>query len=387
MHELIKEKQVNWELLMQVLSGEKPDNHPDFIAWLEESEENRTLYAELSNDKIKRFNTRKMYKKVKREITGQSPKRSFSPIYRYAVAASVVLILSFTIYWGLGTKGSETLIAQEEALEEKAIEPGGKKAVLVLEDGSSVELKEIFTMIQNEGTVIRNDTTGVLAYNQKAPTGKKAEIHTIKVPLGGEYELKLSDGTNVFVNSGSTLRYPVFFDGDIRKVELTGEAYFDVTKSGIPFVVTTPNADIHVLGTAFNVSAYANEKVLNTTLVTGSILLKTPTNANGYLISPGQNLSMEKETEQVKIENVNTDMYTAWIHGEYVFRNQSLEDILLKLSKWYDFDIDFDKPEIKKMRFSGSVEKKRALGYFFHQIESVTNLKFKEYGNKVKVGY
>ncbi|MDR2917202.1 MAG: DUF4974 domain-containing protein [Tannerella sp.] len=387
MLKLIRKNRVDWDLLMRVLSGELPENDPDFVSWLAEDEENQTLYKSLvtpDRKDARLFNTKKMYRKVESELFGKPAGKSVRILLaKYAAAVSILAFLSLSAYYLIDKQKSKNVTIQTENLS-VLIEPGSKKALLVMEDGSSIELKDKFRLEKENGTVIENDTSGIVSFQQRK-LEVKPEYHSIKVPLGGEYELKLADGTRVFINSGSILKFPSFFAGKERRVELEGEAYFEVEKSEIPFIVRIQNAEIEVLGTSFNVSAYNEDPSLNATLITGSILMKTASNDKGYQLHPGQNLNLDKNSEQVKIENVDTEIYTAWIRGEYIFRNQSMEDILDKLSKWYDFEIKFENVEIKKMRFTGSVNKKRPLRYFLRQIQEVTNLKFNEYGNMIEV--
>ncbi len=387
MLKLIRKNDVDWELLMKVLSGELPESDPDFVSWLAEDEENQKLYKSLTTPDRKDtrlFNTKKMYRKVESELFGKPAGKSIHNIWlKYAVAASILALLSFSAYYLIDKQKDKNFIAQAES-SSVPIEPGSKKALLVMGDGSSLELKDEFQLEKDNGTVIKNDTFGIVSFQQHEQKAKP-EYHSIKVPLGGEYELKLADGTHVFINSGSILKFPSFFDGKERRVELEGEAYFEVEKSEYPFIVTIQNNEIEVLGTSFNVSAYNEDLSLNATLVTGSILMKTASNDKGYQLHPGQNLNLDKISEQVKIENVDTEIYTAWIRGEYIFRNQPMGDILERLSKWYDFEMKFENMEIKKMRFTGSVNKKRPLRYFLHQIQEVTNIKFNEYGNMIEV--
>jgi ferric-dicitrate binding protein FerR (iron transport regulator) len=166
-------------------------------------------------------------------------------------------------------------------------------------------------------------------------------------------------------------------------VELTGEAYFEVKKGDTPFIVKTPEAQITVTGTSFNVNAYQDSKMFQTTLVEGSVQINMSDKPDTYTLRPGNNFTLSKNSDEISIQKVNTDRYTSWMRGELIFRNQPLDDIFTSLKRWYDFEIEYNSPAIRTMRFSGSVEKKRPLDYFLNQIQTVTEIRYKAEGEKI----
>lgn len=276
---------------------------------------------------------------------------------------------------------SEQLIAEGEM--SKNLEHGSTNAYLQSSRGQSIDLSETFQIEKEDGAIISNDTLGIVSFEKNNSDVKEIESHTIYVPKGGEYELILADGSRVHLNSETHLTFPSYFDGDRRQVELTGEAFFEIKKSSRPFIVQTASMHIEVLGTTFNVSAYQDELFTNTTLVEGSVRVYTQNEDSSFSLKPGDNLHMDKVSNDVFIQKVNTDIYTAWVKGEFMFRNQPLNDIFTQLARWYDFTIEYEDPAIRDMKFTGSAEKVRSLDYLLTLIGSVTNLKYRQNGNHI----
>lgn len=385
---MIKNNYNRWKVLLKALSEEIPEDAPEFIAWLEEDEEHEHLYRTLKEgtDSDSLFDPDEMYRKIAREAGIEEPKRKLQSLiasWKYIAAVVLAAILSGTFYWYQKNALEEKMLAVVENPKEESPAPGSRKATLLLDDGSTVELNNEFEISKKDGTRINNDTTGRISYTKQKKSQVKPEHHTIQVPIGGEYELILADGTRVFLNSETKLTYPSFFEGDARSVKLEGEAYFDVAKNEKPFIVETDDVDINVLGTSFNLSAYDNEMGVATTLVTGSVEVKTKADDRSFQIAPGYQLTVDRSSGKVSKEKVETSIYTSWTKGEFIFRDQTMGNILTKLSRWYNFTIDYADPSIQDLRFTGSAEKKRPLAYFLNQIETVTNIKFKEYGNKI----
>ncbi len=373
-----------WELLCQVLAGEIPEDDPEFLAWLEKDKDNKSLFLSLKSDQPG-FDIDKIYQNIISK-TGipveEVPKKRFQiPVWVRYVSAITLIITAGVWYYFSQYQYNKKEIAQ---LIPQEIIPGSKKAMLTFSDGSTVPLDSEFEIEEKNGISINNDTTGgLLNYTSNTEKPKKIEYHTISIPIGGEYELKLSDGTHAYLNSGSKLIYPSYFEGNERHIKLEGEAFLDVAHTGQSFIVETENIELKVLGTSFNISSYGNDTEVATTLVSGSVEVKTKFNNESYLITPGHQLKFNKESKEVSQEKVNTEIYTAWVRGEFIFRNQSMDDILIKLSRWYDFSISYSDPSIKKLRFTGSAEKKRPIIYLLNQIEKVTDIKFKTNGKEI----
>ena len=276
---------------------------------------------------------------------------------------------------------------QENKIPEKAekniFDPGSKKAYLLSMKGEKIDLSESFEVEKEDGSVISNKSEGVISFQKATSVKEKIEQQTIYVPKSGEYELILADGSKVFLNSESQLTFPSYFEGDVRRVELTGEAYFEVKKDGKPFIIQTPDLSIEVLGTSFNVNAYRTNSYVNATLVEGSIRIQLPERQESFLLQPDHNFRLDKSSDEISVQQVDTDIYTAWVKGEFVFRNQPLAEIFAQLERWYDFKIIYENPDIGKMRFTGSAEKAKSLNYLLNLVQSVTDIQYKSEGDKI----
>ena len=297
---------------------------------------------------------------------------------KYAVSIAAVVLL------GIG--GSYFIFQEEDNLIEikkNVFDPGSKKAYLLSVEGEVTDLSNTFEVKKDDGTIITNNREGIISFQNTESVKRTIEQQTLYVPKGGEYELLLSDGSTVYLNSETQLIFPSSFEGETRQVELSGEAYFKVKKDAKPFIIKTSGLAIEVLGTSFNVNAYKSNSFINATLVEGSIQIRLPDNPEAILLKPENNLSLDKTTQELSIHNVNTNIYTAWVKGEFVFRNQSLRDIFSQLERWYDFVIIYRNPDIENMRFTGSAEKAKPLDFLLNQIQTVTDIKYKNEGDKI----
>lgn len=276
-----------------------------------------------------------------------------------AVVAAVVWIGADFINKGQNEQES-TLMAQQNLL------PGSRKAVIILSSG------------------IRRDLAGQSA-EQIDKMLAHADWATIEVPRGGEYHHTLADGTQVWLNSQSSLRFPSRFDGQgNRNVTISGEAYFDVAKDAShPFVVTTSRGDIRVLGTTFNITDYAGEP-LRTVLVTGSVSYTSPIGKERK-ITPSQMLTYDDKTGDIDVRHVDTSVYTSWIEHTYVFRDQSLDLIMATLARWYDFTPVFKDPKLKKLRFSGRLDRGEEINQLLDAYENVEDVEFRVHGKTIEI--
>jgi len=378
-----------WNLLLKVLTGEISEKDPVFQLWLAENNENKKLYLQLKGKRKKGcppLDKDKAFDNIS-DILDLNIRRKI-PFYqnhwfKYAASFLALVFVGLSAYLVLRTESNASGIIEYAKVEKNIFDPGTKKAYLLSSQGETLDLSETFERKNNDGTIISNKSEGVVSFQQSEPAKKKVEQHTIYVPKGGEYELLLADGSKVYLNSETQLVFPSHFEGDTRQVELTGEAYFEVKKGEKPFIVKTPDMQIKVLGTCFNVNAYQDNLSANTTLVEGSVQIDVPNKPVSYQLTPDNNFSIDKSSNEVSIQKVNTDIYTAWVKGEFVFRNQPLGDIFTQLTRWYDFEIEYERQVIPGLRFTGSAEKARSLDYLLDQIQSVTDIKYKNEGDKI----
>ena len=233
------------------------------------------------------------------------------------------------------------------------------------------------------------DTSYTLSYASidSLQTGtNELEYNKLIIPRGGEYTLKLSDGTEVILNSETNLKYPVLFAQNERKVYLEGEAFFNVKNSKeTPFIVTINDVEVKVYGTSFNVSAYTNENDIKTTLVEGSVGVSYPNNKDKpeQKLKPGQQFCYNKNTGKFNLKTVNTDLYTAWTKGIFVFENEPLDNILKKLARWYNFEFEFKDNKLKYQRFTGDLRRYDDIKKILDMISIASQVKFKIENTKV----
>ena len=341
-------------LIARYLSDEiGEEEQAELTRWRDESPENERLFQEICKEenikqnmqKRQTFHAEDGWEGVQRKIQRHRFRHRILNICKYAaIFIFPVAIATVAIY----KSGNEP---QPLSQVEEQIVPGGKKAVLILDNGEAIDLKSTsgVELKEKDGTVIQVDST-VLNYQQApARTSEKLAYNKVNVPRGGEYQLMLSDGSKVQLNSMSSIRFPVQFAQDCRLVELEGEAYFEVSKTGQPFIVQTKGMKIEVLGTTFNISAYANEEY-QTTLVSGSVKVQTE-NGSNRILKPSEQACITPGSNQINVRNVDTAFYTSWIHGKINFKDQRLDDIMKTLARWYDMDVVYENEATKELRF------------------------------------
>jgi len=311
-------------------------------------------------------------------------------LWRVAAAIMIPLVVSATfllsgggnLFKGINLFNGDGLFATSDA-----ITPGGPNAVLVLADGERVVLgKGANNLADNlansltnkpENIVIENDT---IKYSKTAQ--KEREYNTVIVPRGGEFVIELSDGTKVWLNAESELRYPVSFADGERGVYLTGEAYFEVKRSEQhPFTVTSGDHRITVLGTEFCVRAYKGENKILTTLERGKVSVNS--GMESVQLNPGEQSCVEGAA--IKVESVDTELYTAWRNKKFIFREQTLGEMLNTLSRWYNMDVNFEDEQLKGYRFTGELMKYSNIGDFLKRLESLEKVSFRIDGREVNV--
>ena len=232
--------------------------------------------------------------------------------------------------------------------------------------------------------IIENDSSKVLNYTL---TTVKSEplYNTITVPAGGEFSVLLSDGSSVHLNSCSSLTYPVPFMGDVREVKLSGEAYFDVTKSDRPFIVKMEDIDVRVLGTSFNLSGYTTDQNVSVTLVSGKVAIRDHQLQRDFNVTPGMRFEYNRESQQVKMWEVDPELYISWMKGKFRFEDMRLEDIMVTLNRWYDCTITYSDNTLRDLRFTGAAEKDRPASYLLELIEMITEVKFQIDGKHILI--
>ena len=348
--------------------------------WLDENERHQRLLEELRDkDVLQReigeyvsFDTSRRWGQLKEAM--EEPVRKGRSLLKVwgAVAAVVVAFVGGLLYWQM--TGSPQPEVKQVAIAR--IEQGGRRAVLITETGQQVVLQGLKdTCLNITGTEtlnIRED--GSLKYSLSA-LSSMSEWHTLRIPKGGEYKIVLDDGTEIWLNSASELKYPAHFVGNERRVQLTGEAYFQVARNeAAPFIVETRDMDVKVLGTSFNVSVYEDEESCHATLVEGRVEVNDKVNGEKVVLTPGKQALLRGG--EMTVREVNTKLYTLWRLDRFTFASEDMEGVIRKLSRWYNVDFFFANSSMKQKRFTGSLPKYADISQVLKMIEMTTDIKF-----------
>jgi ferric-dicitrate binding protein FerR (iron transport regulator) len=271
------------------------------------------------------------------------------------------------------------------------VQPGGNKAILTLADGHTIDLDSSANgVLASQGNTFVAKLDGQLAYNKAASEAPATPTYNLlTTPRAGQFTLILPDGSHVWLNNASSLRYPVWFTGNTREVELTGEAYFEVAKDAAhPFRVHIHNSlagadggTIEVLGTSFNIMAYSDETAERATLVDGSI--RYSHGNNSALLKPAEQSVLDARGDLKTVHHVNVDEITAWKNGYFHFDHSSLESTMRQLARWYDITVEYQ-GTIPPQEFMGKIQRNMSLSTVLKGLEG-ENIHFKLVGKKVMV--
>ncbi|MBO9571756.1 MAG: FecR family protein [Chitinophagaceae bacterium] len=289
--------------------------------------------------------------------------------FKYA-AAILLIIGGASVYYVFTTSKSPVEIADKKPYTEHSqIQPGTDRAILTLSDGRKVELSAASETIK-DGTLSIENNNGQLTYSEGQPipsrggvvspngehgVGSVQQFNTMTTPKGGQYKLILPDGSQVWLNSASALKYPVVFTGKTREVELNGEAYFEIKENKAKqFIVKTKEINVAVLGTAFNVNAYEDEPLLSTTLINGAV--KVSTKSADVILKPEQQASFGYSDQKIKINVPDLEQVLAWKNGSFQFKKADIKSIMRQLSRWYDVTVDYRGP-LPDAEFNGSLSR------------------------------
>jgi len=378
---------INIEFLNRLLYRREELSSEEIENWLS-SENNRKLLDEAAmyNRALSSFKYVSAKEKEKERIRLMSKIQSpGKQLFRWVgYAASILIIASAGLVFYMSSSGNKP---EQLSIQEK-INPGEFKAELVLPDGKKILLaaKEAY-VDSSKGVVVQNDETNGLVYSKNdSNTGELEKIyHTLKVPLGGFYPLLLSDGTKVWLNAGSELKYPVEFNGDVRDVYLRGEAYFEVMKDKIPFVVNLEDSRIEVLGTSFNVNAYKGDDNIFATLKSGSIAFYSEKEKIKTVIKPGQQLKMNANSGETSVRDVDVNTYTSWTEGIFNFNEMSLDEIMKIIARWYQVKVVFKDEKIRYDEYYGKMPMYSDIEDVLRKIELSGNVKYKLEGKMLTI--
>ena len=375
-------QKIDWYILKRSIKGDLTDEEKQTLGvWLNESEENRGYYRKMQSffahgEEDKEIDVLKNFRQFERKTYGKRRRLIFG-VLKYA-AVLVVLVGSVVLWRGLGTDSRET------GTRQFALAPGIEKAILYTGTGERIVLEAQVrrNIVVADSFRVQQDSN-VLNYAAMNAEGKVInEMHMMRVPRGGEFSMKLSDGTMVYLNAETDLRYPVQFNDDERRVVLMGEAYFDVTKSGKPFVVEANGFEVRVLGTRFNVHAYKGETRFETTLEQGSVEVKTKDHF--LLLEPGEQAVLTDEGRLSK-QKVDVHRYTAWKDGHFVFDDERLEDVMNTVARWYDIKVFYHNQDVKDVRINGNISRYRDFSVLLEKIEKLDVAQFEIKENTIIV--
>lgn len=370
------------EILAAKASGKlTPEEDIQLQNWLSQNPQHRAEIEELQELLQKQHliylrnqvNEAQGWKAIQQKI--HSPKTIRTLAWKWSkYAAALLVIISFAWYLRTTVKTPSKETAQVHI---KKVERNNK-AVLILSDGSEMVLDNPGDTLLKEsgGITIKNLPGQMLAYDQSQINPDEKAINKLVVPAGARYEIRLSDGTKVWMNSVSQLEYPLAFGKSQRKIKLTGEAFFEVAKDATrPFIIDANGYEIKVLGTSFNVSVYPADNFMETTLVNGAVEI---TGKGGKVISlkPAQMARIDNADQSIAIETVDTRYFTSWKDGIMYFDNMPLEDLTTKLERWYGVKITYKNEKPKRLHFSGALENSRDIQFLLNLISQTTHVKF-----------
>jgi ferric-dicitrate binding protein FerR (iron transport regulator) len=284
----------------------------------------------------------------------ETPARKL-PVFWWAAASLLLLLASGAAYFYLQPAKTAPILPVQPVVKARDVQPGTNKAMLTLADGSVVTLDTLGRQELVQGNTAVRQRNGLLQYENRGQDNVNS-YNTLTTPKGGQYRLLLPDGTAVWLNAGSSLRYPVAFSDGERRVTLTGEAYFEVVHDHKkPFRVQVGNQVVEDLGTRFNINAYADEPVASTTLLEGAVKI------NNTLLKPGEQAQVTKEGVISVVKNINTADAVAWKEGFFVFRNDNLKTVMRELARWYDVEIIYQPNINNNQQFSGRIDRSLTL--------------------------
>jgi transmembrane sensor len=376
------------ELISEEFTGELTvDQKVELESWIKLSPENKLLYEKLKSkegilENIKeteKINKEFAWEKINAGIDKKKVFRlSTSGFLKYAAIIVLPLLIGIVVQRTLLNNKIE--IITEDIIEDD-IAPGLQKAVLTLSDGTEINLdknKDETISTKNNSKIRNEDNTLEYLAGNHEPANVSLIFNTLKTPRGGEYNLVLADGSKVWLNADTKLKYPVNFSSDIRQVFLSGEAYFEVKhNSERPFIVTANTMDVTVLGTSFNVMAYTDENQTQATLIAGKVsVTEISDKKSKTILSPGYQASLDINSKTISSRKVDTDTYTAWKDGRFVFMNEDLNSIMRKLSRWYDIVPVFNNENLKNYHFTGTLKRYDSINDILEKIELTTNVSF-----------
>lgn len=327
------------------------------------------------------FDKEKMWRVLESYRRKGGERRRIAGAWRWVAVILLPLLLGGTIWIVLGDKQERPVVS------EAALEAGHPQAVLILARGERIDLTSGRTdsLPGQVGVNVLRDSARGVVYERREEQAENPEYNTLVVPRQGEFQVVLADGSKVYLNSESEIRYPTFFAGGERRVFLKGEAFFEVASdTSRPFIVEVGEMDVRVLGTRFNVNAYAPERAIRTTLVSGKVRVSDREDKAAVILEPGQQAVWKKNG--LTMREVDALAVSAWVDGKFYFEEgMTLEEITEQLQRWYDIDFFFASERVKRFVFAGMIKKEYTANEIFSMIEKAARVKFTVNGRTVTV--
>ena len=379
--------QIAWDIIERKLKGGLDrEEERGFEIWRSESRENDAYFRKIEKfyqengfvKEVENGDIEISWDKLQGKLKGykQSKKRLWWYWAESGVAACLVL----------GSVGFMMMRQQEVISTDKkeVVIAGSAKAILTLSSGVQVELENDTSEINEVTAKIVNSGREVSYEVRDGGVMVMPVYNKVETPRGGEYCVTLADGTRVCLGAMSSIRFPVQFDKEMRRVEISGEAYLDVSQDTThPFVITVDGMEVKVLGTSFNVRGYIDEQDMEVTLVSGKV--KVSRGECSCVLMPNEQAVWNKQTDKLTSRQVDVEPFVAWKSGKLNIRNQRLEDILIRLSKWYDIRVFFINEESKDVRFYANMDRYGDLNELLKKFELTGQVKFEIKGNVVRV--
>lgn len=347
------------------------------------------ILEETGEEEIEEINSL-MQTKIDQKI--QKLQNSFySKRLKYFSIAAVVLAVSSVGVYFYQIRNQQLNLYKEGEHTVSNIIPGCNKAILILANGDKVSLSDATNgkIAEQSGSVVNKISDGQLVYNSSDTNSSRGQYNSIETPKGGQYQITLPDQTKVWLNAASSLKYPLNFSGNERKVELYGEAYFEVAKNkDKPFKVLTNKEVVEVLGTHFNISAYDDDSFTKTSLLEGSVKVTSLTSNAQAIIKPGQQSLIDDNVanRHIDVKSIDVDEAVAWKNGYFMFESEPLESVLIKISRWYDVLIQYNDSDLNKtITFSGTLSKYNDISKVLNKLELAGSIRFKIDGRKIIV--
>lgn len=385
-----KGKYIDWNILKRSMDHELSEEEKNtFENWYASHESHRNYYermiSEWNRETLRERNLSRILSKYDSLL--QTRERCHLQVIRRRIlywSVAAVLFIGFGVAWIIEGFQSKVI----SPIPFTAIVPGQSKAYLSLYDGTNICLDETMDSLNIKvGTTEIRNRQGTVTFVMNDEFSGETAYNTLVVPRNGEYHIVLNDGTEVWLNADSYLKFPVYFKGKERRVVLTGEAYFKVAHHDqYPFIVETDLGNVRVYGTEFNVKRYEEEHNIRTTLVNGSVgfCLREDKPENYVIIEPGHQISYQVG-EKIVVKKVNISNEIAWRNQLFCFESCTLEEIMKDIARWYDVSISFESEHLKKLYFTCTLDRYGNIEQLLRFFKEVYDIEFKIEGKQITV--